>query len=60
MKTETKNVNLVKTIYRLFSNFSENEILLPNSMLLIRGGDGLDPGGGIIIIPPPPPPPPLP
>jgi hypothetical protein len=44
MKTETKNVKLSKTIDQLYSNFSENEILQTDSMLTIRGGDGLDPG----------------
>lgn len=58
MKTETKNGKLSKTIDQLLSDFSENEILQTDSMLTIRGGDGLDPGGGTIIIPPPPPPPP--
>jgi hypothetical protein len=57
MKTETKNVKLSKTIDQLYSNFSENEILQTDSMLTIRGGDGLDPGNGTIIMPPPPPPP---
>jgi hypothetical protein len=57
MKTETKNGKLSKTIDQLLSEFSENEILQPDSMLTIRGGDGLDPGGGTIIMPPPPPPP---
>jgi hypothetical protein len=57
MKTETKNGKSVKKTDQLFSDFSEDEILQLNSMLTIRGGDGLDPGNGTIIIIPPPPPP---
>jgi len=60
MKKETCQSKLAMTIDQLVSSLSENEILLSESMLSIRGGDGLDPGNGMIIIPPPPPPPPLP
>jgi len=37
----------------LFSSFSENEILSPQAMMSVRGGDG-DGNDPIIIIPPPP------
>ena len=57
MKTTAKRVKLIKTDDQLISQFFKEEILSPQSMRTIRGGDGADNGGVIIIIPPPPPPP---
>lgn len=53
MKKRDKNVEPVRDLDQLLSMLSEKEILSPDAMRCVRGGDG-DGGGVIIIIPPPP------
>ncbi len=50
MKKTFESANHVRNDYSVFSRFSENEVLNPKAMNLIRGGDG---GESEIIIPPP-------
>ena len=54
MKKVSESEKTVTSENDLFSLFSEEEILSPQAMMRVRGGDGngSDP---IIIIPPPPP-----
>ncbi len=53
MKKRGKNVEPVRDLDQLLLMLSEKEILSPDAMRCVRGGDG-DGGGDIIIIPPPP------
>ena len=58
MKKTDKSAGTCRNLDALISKLSENEILDPNAMMWVRGGEGE--GGTIIILPPPPPPqPPL-
>jgi len=53
MKKKDKKEDPVKDLDQLLSMLLEAEILSPDAMRCVRGGDG-DGGGVIIIIPPPP------
>jgi hypothetical protein len=56
MKKTDKSAGTNRNLDALISKLSENEILDPNAMMWVRGGEG----DTIIILPPPPPPqPPL-
>jgi len=54
MKKVSESEKTVTSENDLFSLFSEEEILSPQAMMRVRGGDG-DGSIPIIIIPPPPP-----
>jgi len=54
MKKTFASAKQVRNDDSFFSKFSVKDILSPEAMNCIRGGDG---GDGVIIIPPPPPPP---
>ena len=53
MKKRDRKENPVRDLDQLVSMLSGAEILSPDAMRCVRGGDA-DGGGDIIIIPPPP------
>jgi len=53
MKKRVRKENQVRDLDQLVSMLSGAEVLSPDAMRCVRGGDG-DGGGVIIIIPPPP------
>jgi hypothetical protein len=50
MKTTDKSAETNRNFDQLISKFSENEILNPQAMSYIRGGDGEGAGGSPVII----------
>jgi len=49
MKTTVKSTETNRNFNQLISKLSENEILNPQAMSYIRGGDGEGDGGVVII-----------
>jgi len=49
MKTADKSAKANRNLIQLISKLSENEILNPQAMSYIRGGDGEGDGGVVII-----------
>jgi hypothetical protein len=55
MKTVDKSAKANRNLIQLISKLSENEILNPQAMSYVRGGDGEANGGSPVIIMPKPP-----
>jgi len=49
MKTADKSAKANRNLIQLISKLSENEILNPQAMSYVRGGDGEGDGGEVVI-----------